>query len=144
MAIRGQHFLAPREGRHQHQQARLRQVKIGKQSANEVEVETGRNEDLRFSSVRLKRAAGGLAGAVLQGANHGGADGDDAPAFGDGAIDRVRSGRGERVALAVEMNLIHALDAQRRKGFQADVERDAGDLDPLSVIATKASKSATT
>jgi len=42
------------------------------------------------------------------------------------------------------MNLIHALDAQRRKGFQADVERDAGDLDPLSVIATKASKSATT
>ncbi len=68
---------------------------------------------------------------MFQRADDGGADGDDAAAFAGGAIDGVGGCSGERVALAVQADFVDALDAQRGKGAEADVQRDARDFDAL-------------
>ena len=61
MAIRGENALAAGKSAHQHQQARLRQMKIGQQRANKPERKAGRNENLCLARVRLQFPALGAA-----------------------------------------------------------------------------------
>ena len=89
MAVSGQNALASGKGAHQHEQAGLGQVEVSEQGADQAEVEAGRDEDFRLAGVGLQRAALGLKRAVLESADNGGADGDDAAVFGSGAIDGV-------------------------------------------------------
>jgi hypothetical protein len=79
--------------------------------------------------MRFERTVRGLESAVLQRAHHRGADGDNAAAFADGAIDGISGGRGERVTLTVKVNLINSLHAERRKGAEAYVECETRDFD---------------
>ncbi len=111
---------------------RLWQVEVGEQGVDEAELEAGGDEDLRFAGVLLQRAALCLLCTVFQSADDCGADGDDAPSFGGGAIDGVGGCDGERVALAMQADFVKPLDTQRGEGAEADVEGDAGDFDAAS------------
>ena len=68
---------------------------------------------------------------MLQGANDRGADGDDAAALAKGAVERFGCRGGQGVALAVEMDVGDALDAERRECAQANVQGQARDLNTL-------------
>jgi hypothetical protein len=129
VAVSGKDRLAPGEGADQHKQAGLGQVEVGEQGVDETKLEAGGDKDFRFAGMGLERVAGRLKSAVFQCADDRGADGDDAAAFGGGAVDGTGGGGGERVALAMQVDLIDSLDAQRSEGAQADVEGDAGDFD---------------
>ena len=61
-------------------------------------------------------------GTVLQSTDGGSADGYDAAAFGARAIQSFSCRGGEGVALAVQANVFDALDSERGKGAEADVE----------------------
>ena len=82
------------------------------------------------SGLEFGVVCGGQCGGFER-ANHGGADGDDASGTASGGVDG-RGGLGsDGIALAVELDFAHALDAQRSERAEADVERDACDLDSL-------------
>jgi hypothetical protein len=66
-------------------------------------------------------------GAVLQGADGGGAYGYDAAAFAAGAVEGGGGFCGEGVALAVEADF-DAFDAEWGEGAEADVEGELGDF----------------
>jgi hypothetical protein len=74
----------------------LGQVEIGEQRRHEAELKAGRDEDFCVAGVGSKLGAGllGFRRGGLEGANHRGADGNDAPAFANGAIDRFGRGAG--------------------------------------------------
>ena len=81
-------------------------MEVGEQRAHQAELEAGGDEDLRLAGVRLKRAAGGCERAVLQRAHHRGSDGHNAAALACGAVNGLRCCGGQRVALAVQTNLV--------------------------------------
>src|SRR5262249_2923411 len=76
---------------------------------------------------RRARARGELAAfaeGALERADYRGADGDDGAAGGFGRVERGGRLRGHLVALDVHDVLGHVVDAHRREGAGADVERD--------------------
>ena len=129
MTVGGEDRLAAGKGADEHEQARLRQMEVGEQGGDETELEAGGDENLRFARMGFERIAGGLKRAMLQRADNRGADGDDAAALADGAVDGFGARCGERVALAVQMNLIDSFHTKRRKGAEPNVEREAHDFD---------------
>src|SRR5579859_1702322 len=133
IAISTQNALASGEGADQHEQARLRQVKIGQQRRDQPELKSRRNEDLRLSAMGCECPASGLKCAVLQRANHGGAHGDDASSLAHRAIEGFSRRRGKCVALAMQVDIGDALDAQRSKCTQTDVQGYARYLDSLRI-----------
>ena len=72
---------------------------------------------------------GGDGGAVFEGADGGGSYGDDAAVFAESGVDGGGGFGREGVALAVEVNVFDAIHSDGRKGAEADVEGDVGDLD---------------
>src|ERR1035441_522553 len=107
VGIGAQNAFAPGKSAHQHQETRLRQMKVGEQSAYQAELEAGRDEDFRRAGVRLNFSACDLERTVLQRTHHCGANGHNAPAFTGGTSHRISSLRGERIALAVKVNIIY-------------------------------------
>ena len=132
VAIGGKDGLAASKGADEHEKARLRKMEVGEQGGDETELEAGGDKDLSFAGVGFERTARGLKRAVLQRADDRGTDGDDSAALADCAIDGVSGGGGERVALAVQMDLIDSLHTKRRKGAEAYVESEARDFDAAS------------
>ena len=70
------------------------------------------------------------ANRVFEGANGGGADGDDATRSTESVIDGGGGAGGDGIRLGVEFVIFDALDADRLKGSQADVQGDIGGFDP--------------
>ena len=71
----------------------------------------------------------GLKSAVLEGADYGGADGDDPSMVGACAIDSVCGGGADCVALAVKAHVFESVNTEGRKGAETDVEGEFGDFD---------------
>ena len=119
MAIGCKDCFAPREGADKHEQARLGQMEVGEQAADEAEVEAWRDEDLCLAGVRFKWTADCLLCTVFQRANDGGADGDDAACTARSVVDGVCCGLGECIAFAMQVNLtcrvISALSTPRSR-----------------------------
>ena len=87
MAVGGENLLAPGEGADQHQQARLRQMKVGEQRADQRNSKPG---EIKISVAPEWGLMGRLSARERGGfkrAHDCGADGHDAAAFRDGAID---------------------------------------------------------
>ena len=81
------HVPCSTESAHQHEQRRLRQMKVSKQSLDDLKLEPRVNEEIGFS------AAGEHFGRVLlsdifKGANRSGPNGDDAAGRGPGSLNR--------------------------------------------------------
>src|SRR5579863_9676335 len=119
-------LLRAGEGADEHEQAGLRKMEVGKERRDDAELEAGRDEDVGRAGVGLdgtgrRRERGGL-----EGADDGGADGDDALPVLCGGVDGGSGFRADGIALGVEMDLVEAIDAERREGAEADVEGDAG------------------
>src|SRR6266702_3550252 len=106
-------------------------MKVGQQRLDQLELKAGRDEDAGDAGVRCEGAASDLLSAVLKGANDRGADGDDAAALADCAIDRLCRGSRDGVTFAVQVDFIEALDAERRECSEPDVKRDARHFDAL-------------
>ena len=66
---------------------------------------------------------------MLEGAGGGGAGGDDATAFGEGAVEGVGGGGGQSVTLGVEADIGEAGDADGLEGAETDVKGEGCDLD---------------
>ena len=112
----------------QHQQAGLRQMEIGEHGVDDSERITGGQEDGGFAGMGLELAVGscGSLRAVLHCADGGGAYGYDATAIAAGAVEGVCCLWGQRVALAMQVNLVDALDSQRSESAEAYVECELG------------------
>src|SRR5712691_5899760 len=107
VAVGRKRKLPAGEGRHQNQQARLRQVEVGQQRAGAPEGEAGRNEKVGFA---LRRIA-------FDGAHAGGPDGDDPRGSAHGAHRFVR----DREALRVQLHVREDFRVERLKRSQAHV-----------------------
>ncbi len=106
-------------------------MEVGEQRRHKTELKAGRDEDFGRAGVGGELGGAGSLGfrrGRFEGANHRGADGHDAPAFANGAIDGLGRSCGQRVALAMQVDIGNTLDAQRRKRSQADVQRDTRDF----------------
>lgn len=66
---------------------------------------------------------------MLEGADGGGSDGDDTAVFAEGGVDGGGGFGREGVALAVEVDVFDAVDADGLEGAESDVEGDVGGLD---------------
>src|ERR1700722_5120496 len=84
MTISGESVFSARKRAHQHQQGRLRQVKVGEQRLDHFYVRAGREKDVCCAVMGLEPS---YAGAVLQYAHRGGAGGHNAPALSERIVD---------------------------------------------------------
>src|SRR5258708_18658728 len=66
---------------------------------------------------------------VFEGANGGGADGDDTTRIAASLIDGGSCARRNGIRLGVDLVILDALDAYGLKSSQADMQRDVGGLD---------------
>ena len=132
-----EHALAAGEGAHQHQQCRLRQVEVGEQRVNDLELKARRMK--RRVSPRRPRAyplrAAGARGR-LERPHHRRADRDDAPARGARARDRL-AGLPRRLLTrsACMTCAFDFVDPHRLERARADMQRDAGALHAARVAA---------
>src|SRR5579883_2951241 len=103
-------------------------MEIGEQRSNETEFEAGRDEEFGFAGMRLNRTVRKSTRNRLEGADRSCSHGDDAAGAACGGVECGGGFGRERIALAMKLYFIYALDTQRGEGAKADVERDAGDL----------------
>ena len=106
-------------------------MEVGEERADDAEVEAGRDEDVGCRGVRFDRAVSGGPSSSFEGADDCGADGDDPPTLRCGAMNCVCSPGRNGIALAVEMDFVDSLDAERGECAEANVERDARYFDSL-------------
>ncbi len=76
MFVGGKNMFPAGEGADQHEQARLREMEVGDESADEAEFEAGRDKDVGGARVGLNRSITGRVCGGFEGADYGGADGD--------------------------------------------------------------------
>src|SRR5579875_432364 len=103
-------------------------MEIGEQRTNETEFEAGRDEEFGFAGMRLNRTIRKSARDRLEGADRGCSHGDDAAGTARGGVECGGGFGRERIALAMKPYFFYALDAQRSKGAEADMERDVRNL----------------
>ena len=146
--IRSQDGFATREGAHEHQQGRARQVEVGEHDVHGAEAVARRDVEVRVfvdgdhrapgTQVFFELAQGALdAGRVvawgavgrrpdrcrLQRADRGRADGDDAASAQLRVVDRLGILGREDGALGVNLVVLDVLLADGREGVQPDMQR---------------------
>ena len=90
IAIRLQDLLAAGECADQHEQARLRKVKVREQRGNEPELKAGRDEYFCFAAMGLEFSAAGsqcFGRGGFEGTDASGANCDDSAALAHGAVE---------------------------------------------------------
>ena len=104
-------------------------MEVGEERGDEVELEVGRDEDVRRAGVGREWGVAGGEGSSFEGADDGGSDGDDPRTACGSLLDKSSGLRRDGVALAVQVDFIDAIHAERREGAEADVKCDVGDFD---------------
>jgi hypothetical protein len=104
-------------------------MEVGEQGADDAKLEAGKDEDVSCCGVRFDGAFSSGQRGGFEGADNCCADGDDAAVLRDSAIDGFGGCGADGIALAVEMDLVNELDAERSECAEANVERDARYLD---------------
>ena len=100
-------------------------MEVREEGIDDPEGVTGTDEEVGFAV----RDGAGAAEGVLEGADDGGAGGDDAPALGTSAGDGVGGGGREAEALGGEDVRGGVLGADGTEGSGADLQREEGTLD---------------
>ena len=124
MTVGGERVFSSGKRAHQHQQGRLRQVKIGEQRLDYVQGGARGEEDVCGAGMGLEAVD---AGTVLQHADRRGAGGHDAPAFAQRVIDLQRGFIRQRVPFRMETDLCHLRHPHWLERAQPDMERQVGD-----------------
>src|SRR4051812_32035259 len=127
--ICGTDAIAARERRDQHQQRRLRQVKVRQQPADHAKLRARIQEEIGIAGARDDGPVSGSR-HCLQRPRRRGADRDDTAAVGAGARHRRGRGRRDLIPFALEPMVLDAIDTDRLEGAVTDMQRDLGDLDP--------------
>ena len=103
MPIGVHNVLAAAECAHQHQQRRLRQMKIRQQRLHYTKLKSWRDEDVGAAGMRRELVAGER--AVFQGADGRGSSSDDAAAFPAGGVQLGCGYLRQRVPLRVQVDI---------------------------------------
>src|ERR1039458_1031659 len=106
-------------------------MEVGQQPAHKAKFEPRRDEDSCHAGMRLEVPAGRLKRTMFQRPHYGGAGGHNAPAFADSSIQRLRGLLRERIAFAMQVNLVQPFHTKRRKGAEAHMQRNSGYLNAL-------------
>ena len=117
-------LLDARERHHEREQRRARQVEVRQQRVDAAELEARRDEERRAALEQT------VACDRLEHAHRRRADGEHAL----GGADPLPRLGPHRVALAVQLVLLERRRRQRPEGVEADVERDALDVEPLEQL----------
>ncbi len=124
-AVGLEHDLAGRESAEHHEEGGAGEMKVGEDGVDSPEVERG-------IDVKAGAAGGGGEAAVgvddgFEGADAGGADGDDAPAAFSGGVQGLGGFRGEFVALLIHGVILDGVAFHRTEGAGADMEGEFDD-----------------
>ncbi len=109
-----------------------REVEIGQERIHDAEGLAGIEEDAGFSAAGKDQGAsqgGGFCGGILEGANHGGADGEDGAAGTAGGDDRGGGGGRAHVGFARAGVVFEARNADGLESAEADIEGERVDFD---------------
>ncbi len=128
MLIGAQNVFLSAEGADQHEQRRLGQVEVREHGLEDFEFEAWIDEQVCGSAAGEDSSRAG-ANRMFEGADGGGADGDDAPRFAESVVDSVGSCCGDGIRLGVEFVIFDAPDANGLKSPEADVKSDLGGFD---------------
>ena len=132
--ISGEHAAATGKRRHQHEQRRARQVKVGKQGIDDLEAvlrlpgSARIDEELRGAPAGARRVGTGWR-RRLQRAHHRRPDSHYRATGSLGGGDGSGGGGGHVIALQVHHVLVRIIAAQRRKSSRADVQGDRDRID---------------
>src|SRR5689334_7775411 len=102
-------------------------MEVGKQATHDTETIAGADEDAGLagvrskadSDVRLEGSAGGVVGAVLQGAGCSGTSCDDAAFLAKSEVDGISGRSWKGVMLGVKADIFNVLGADRLEGTEA-------------------------
>lgn len=103
-------------------------MKVGQHGIYDAERIAGVDEEIGFAVCRAEPAVARLGDGVFESSHGGGADGHDTAALVEGAVDLQGGFRGDGVVLFVEAVIFDALDTNRLKGAQSDVQSEFGDF----------------
>ena len=136
MFIGAENVLAPTEGADQHEQSGPWQVEIGEHCLDHSEFEARIDKEIRRGSSGEdgSRAA---AKRVFEGANRCGADGNHTARNAESLIDSVGSLGRDGIRLAMNFVILHAFDADRLEGSEADVQGDLSGFDAALLDAVE-------
>src|ERR1700722_12113988 len=99
------HLLASTEGAYQHQQRGLRKVEVRQECVYDLELVSGRDEDVGCSGMRFEPSIACNTRAVFQRANRGRACCDDSATFALRRVYRFCCGVRQGVAFGVQVNV---------------------------------------
>lgn len=136
MMVGGQNIVFSAKRADQHEQGRLRKVKIREKSVDDFEVVSGINKEIGLARAR-ENIAGVLTGSKLKGADSGGAHSDDASRLTARLADFPGGGFADRVDLGMKVVFFHPLGADGLKGPKADVECNLGSFNSMGSDAGK-------
>ena len=122
-------MLPPGQGRHQHDQRALRQVKVGDQRIHTLEGIAGVDKDVGPAGSSGQTAV--LPGKALQRAAGGGAHGDDPAALFLGLADDAGGLLRDDAKLRMHLMVLDLLRLHRAEGAQAHMQRHVAQLHAL-------------
>jgi len=131
--VRPHHILFPAQRAHQHQQRRLRQMKIRQQRPHHLKFVSRINKQ-----IRLTRRCTNLAPTlprrtfrrILQSPNCCSPDRNDPPQFSPCPVNLPRRVARDRIRLRMQSNVFHPLRPHRLKGSQPNMQRNFTSLNP--------------
>jgi hypothetical protein len=146
MLIRPHHILFPAQRAHQHQQRRLRQMKIRQQRPHHPKLVPGRNKQIRLARPRANSSCTGcpisrafcarevgiftLLRRIFQSAHSSRPNRDNPPSFASRPINFLRRLLGDRIPLRMQSNVFHPLHPYRLKSSQPHMQRHLTSLNP--------------
>jgi hypothetical protein len=119
------------KGANQHQQRRLRKMKVSKQATDDLKLIPRAKKNTGFAGVGSERLTVSDPGTVFESARGGGSGSDDSAAFTLGEVDGGGGLGRESVVLGVKTDVGEKLCADGLEGSEADVKGDGFDLHAL-------------
>src|SRR4051812_31668378 len=119
MGVSAKNEVATAQGRDEHQQRALWEMKIGEHRADDPELVSGINEEVGFAGAGLDVTG---ASGIFEGADRSSADGDDAAVFVKRSVYGFGGGVGDLIRLTVQLVPLDDLFVDGLKGAEADVE----------------------
>lgn len=136
MAVGAKKEFAASESGDEDEEAGARKMKIGEQLIDDAEAVAGGDVEGRFRAAGEEDFGAGLAvtqgeyrGGVFEGANDGGADGEDGTVFAASAMDREGGFLGNLVGFAMDLVVFDAVGVDGLERAETDFQSELGDFD---------------